>query len=245
MSSLPTMSSKPLAAERGSAFLLALIIIVLLTILGVSIVLVTETEMALGHTEKTIDRQTYAAETGLWAAITGLVLTNRWNHERVAIPIQPDTGQAIPGRQLAYAVNTSKSVTLANGCPAWTDCGEDLGDAQQFQSHFGLLASTAQRVAIDSTTVYDPDNPATFETPFEQSASASDHAEDIRFNYVKGTGGVDRVQVLGQATVAIGFMVSPLRGVSADTISQRRATDATTTGVNSGFRSAAAPVPTP
>ncbi len=214
-------------AERGSAFLLALIVIVLLTILGVSIVLVTETEMALGHTEKTVDRQTYAAETGLWAHIAGLVLTNNWHHERVAIPVLPDTDIPIPGKQLAYAINTTEALSLASGCPAWTDCGEDLPESDRFQSHFVLVGSTTQRVAYPAPQPYDPDDLDTFKSPFDSTET------DQRFSFIKDTGGGDAIQVLGQSAVAIGFLVSPLRS-SADT--RREETDGIAADGNSGFR---------
>jgi Tfp pilus assembly protein PilX len=225
--------------ERGSAFLLALIVIVLLTILGVSIVLVTETEMALGHTEKTIDRQIYAAETGLWAHIAGLVLTNNWHHERVAVPIVPDSGRALPGKQLAYAINTTEALSLASGCPAWTDCGEDLPESDRFQSHFVLMASTTQRVGYDAAQPFDPDDIDTFKSPFDVSTVVADRLEDKRFAYIKGTGGQDAVQVLGQATIAVGFLVSPLRS-SADT--RRQEVDGIATDANSGFRQDPPPV---
>lgn len=219
--------------ERGSAFLLALIVIVLLTILGVSIVLVTETEMALGHTEKTVDRQTYAAETGLWAHIAGLVLTNNWHHERVAVPVVPDSDRPVPGKQLAYAINTTEALSLASGCPAWTDCGEDLPESDRFQSHFVLMGSTTRRVAYDASQPYDPDDIDTFKSPFASSTAVGDRVEDQRFAFIKDTGGDPAVQVLGQATVAVGFLVSPLRS-SADT--RRQEVDGIATDGNSGFR---------
>jgi len=192
--------------ERGSAFLLALIIIVLLTILGVSIVLVTETENLLGHAEKTIDRQMLAAETGLTAQLTGLVVAGTWCKERIAIPIEPDSGNPIPGRQLAYTAHTTKPLTLASGCPAWTDCGEDLAESNRFLMHFVSVAATAQRVAVATTTVFDPDDPTTFVSPFRASAGPRDHAEDIRFNYKPG------VDVLGEASLSVGFMAGPMLG---------------------------------
>jgi|GEM_PF-5626019 len=225
----PSVRQHHLRDAGGSAFLLALIVIVLLTILGVSIVLVTETEMALGSTEKSIDRSRYAAETGLWAQIAGLVLTDKWHDVRVAIPLQPDTGRPIPGKQMAFAVSTSKPLSLASGCPAWTDCGEDVPENEQFASHFVILTSTAQRVAYDTAAPYDPADPATFESPFAHSVNPLDRTEDQRFAY-----DATNLQILGQASVATGFMVSPLRGGGQDT--KTNATDATVSDNNGAYK---------
>ena len=194
------------ASERGSAFLLALIVIVLLTILGISIVFVTETENALGHAEKTVDRQFFAAEAGLSAQLTGLVVAGSWCKERLAVPIEPDSGVAMPSKQLAYTAHTTKPLSLASGCPAWTDCGEDLAESDRFLMHFVSVASTAQRIAVSTSTPYDPSNSATFSSPFEVSAGPRDHAEDIRFNYKPG------IQVLGEASLSVGLMAGPLLG---------------------------------
>lgn len=218
------------AAEHGSAFLLALIIIVLLTILGVSIVLVTETENVLGHTEKTVDRQFYAAESGIWAQLVALVVAGELCKERVAIPIEPDTGLAIPGKQLAYAVQSNQLLSIADSCPAWTDCGEDLPENEQFRSHFLVMAATAQRVGYDAATAYDPNNPATFVSPFESGAGATDHAEDERFNYKPTVG----VEVLGQTTLALGVLAGPMRKSLGN--STRSACDVAAADNSSGFR---------
>ncbi len=223
--------------ERGSAFLLALIIIVLLTILGVSIVLVTETENVLGHTEKTVDRQFYAAETGLWAQMVGIVVASNWHHERVAVPIELDTGQAAVDKQFAYAIQTTKPLTLASACPAWTDCGEDLPDEDKFLSHFVVVSSTSQRVTIPSTAAYDPDNSTTFVSPFvandivtSTGASGAIDKElgaDIRFNFKPG------VEVIGQSSIEVGLLAGPLRGAAPG---PRNEYDGTLAENNSGHR---------
>lgn len=190
------------SSERGSAFLLALIIIVLLTILGVSIVLVTETENALGHTEKTVERQFFATETGLALEVTGLMFA-KCHHERLAVPIEPDSGVNLADKQFAYVVQTTKPLTVASACPAWTDCGEDLPAEDRFLSHFFIIGSTAQRVVYAASDAYDPSDPTSFESPFR-----ADSTEDanIRFNVKPG------VEVIGQSSISTGILNGPLRG---------------------------------
>lgn len=173
--------------EDGSAFILALIVILLLTILGLSVVMVAETEMLLGTAEKTVERQQYAAETGFWSLVAGLIVNGSWTKERLALFEPPDTGFDIPNKTLGYAIDTTSVRMLLDGCPAYTDCGEDLGD-EQYKSYYVLAGSTAQRVGW----------PSTWPHPWQ-------NAGDNRFEYDTG------VDVLGEATVGVGFFISPLK----------------------------------
>ena len=50
--------------QRASAFLMAMIVLAVLTVIGLSLSMVTETEMRLGETEKVINEQFYANEAG-------------------------------------------------------------------------------------------------------------------------------------------------------------------------------------
>lgn len=63
--------SKPLRSRRedGSAYIIALMALFLLTILGISVSLVTQTEILASSQERTIERTFYAAEAGLEMAI--------------------------------------------------------------------------------------------------------------------------------------------------------------------------------
>lgn len=186
------MTSRAHRHQRGSAFILALIVIMLLTILGLSLAVVTETEMQLGSTERTIDRQHFAAESGLWAKVAGLILTNEWKKDSLAIVETPD-GTDVSGKHIGYAVESSYAKTVVEGCPLWTDCAEDK-QSNEFKSSFVLVSSTAQRVGF----------PMGWASPFEGRIGGK---RAFRHTYA----GVNDVIVLGQSTVAMGFFVSPLK----------------------------------
>ena len=62
-------SIAPRDRERGSAYLIALMALFLLTILGISVSLVTQTEILSSSQERIIERTFYAAESGLEASI--------------------------------------------------------------------------------------------------------------------------------------------------------------------------------
>lgn len=51
-------------AERGSAYLFVLLALLVLTILGMSVVVITQTEVQIGAAEKTVTRVLYGADAG-------------------------------------------------------------------------------------------------------------------------------------------------------------------------------------
>jgi hypothetical protein len=52
-------------AEAGSAYLVAILALVVLTIAGLSLALITQTEMQIGANEKMVERSFYAADSGI------------------------------------------------------------------------------------------------------------------------------------------------------------------------------------
>jgi hypothetical protein len=52
-------------AERGSAYLLALLVLVVLTVIGLSLAVITQTEVQIGAAEKSATRVLYGADSGV------------------------------------------------------------------------------------------------------------------------------------------------------------------------------------
>ncbi|MGD2116105.1 MAG: hypothetical protein PVG07_13710 [Acidobacteriota bacterium] len=65
------------SAEAGSAYLAALLVLVLLTIIGLSLSLVTQTEMQIGANEKTVERAFYASDSGIALATARTLVSRR------------------------------------------------------------------------------------------------------------------------------------------------------------------------
>ena len=65
----PSMQLSRRRSEQGSAYLITLIALFLLTILGISVSVVTQTEILSSSQERTIERTFYAAEAGLETSI--------------------------------------------------------------------------------------------------------------------------------------------------------------------------------
>jgi len=61
----PSHGSPHSAAERGSAYLFVLLILLVLTVIGLSLVVITQTEAQIGGAEKSASRVLYGAESGL------------------------------------------------------------------------------------------------------------------------------------------------------------------------------------
>jgi len=77
--SIPSLGTMPArrSSEAGSAYLAALIVLVLLTIIGLSLSLITQTEMQIGSNERLIERAFYAADSGISLATAETLVTRR------------------------------------------------------------------------------------------------------------------------------------------------------------------------
>ncbi len=64
-------------SEAGSAYLIALLALVVLTIIGLSLSLITQTEMQIGANEKSIERTFYSADSGIALATASTLVTHR------------------------------------------------------------------------------------------------------------------------------------------------------------------------
>jgi Tfp pilus assembly protein PilX len=53
------------AGERGSAFVVALLVLLVLTISGLAVTLMTQTELRIGGNERTANRSLYASDSGI------------------------------------------------------------------------------------------------------------------------------------------------------------------------------------
>jgi len=67
---------RPLENESGSAYLITLMVLIVMTIIGLSLSLVTQTEMQLGANEKMIQETFYAADSGVAVGIARALARN-------------------------------------------------------------------------------------------------------------------------------------------------------------------------
>ncbi len=84
-----TMTENKARAPRhqgGSAYLIALLALVVLTILGLALALVTQSEMQVGANERMINRVFYAADSGIAVAIANALVKNDYDERTFRIP---------------------------------------------------------------------------------------------------------------------------------------------------------------
>jgi hypothetical protein len=73
-------------SEEGSVYLVALLGLVVLTILGLTLSLVTQTEMKMGANERVLQRVFYAADSGFGASLSRAMVQGDFSGEAFTLP---------------------------------------------------------------------------------------------------------------------------------------------------------------
>ena len=73
-------------SENGSAYLVALLALVVITTLGLSLSLVTQTEMRLGANDRTVQRVFYAADAGFSSAVSRALVNADYSSRMFELP---------------------------------------------------------------------------------------------------------------------------------------------------------------
>ena len=135
MSTLTSRSRR----ERGSAYIVVLLALVVLTIIGLSLVMVTQTEVQLGSNERTISRTFFGANSGLDVA-TGRHLLE--NEDRSLTYIQNIS--SLGGQSLADQIQVSKITILSTAPCDFCPVNEN---GQKYVNANTSVSSIARRVA--------------------------------------------------------------------------------------------------
>lgn len=146
----------PSTAERGSAYIVALMALLVLTIGGLAVTMITQTELQVGMNEKVIQRTFYAAESGLSLA-SSYVLTVGGACEPREQSGLGNPGWAyvaelenVPGvGTFADVATVPPALVLFKGCCNWCPCQEGQTD-EIHRFNYGLLAD-AERQTADPT----------------------------------------------------------------------------------------------
>ena len=95
--------------EAGSAYIIALMTLVVLSILGLGLAFITQTEMQIGSGERTLQKAFYAADTGVQTAIARAIVEKKLEGFTM---ILKDNEKAVLGFQ--HEVTTSPFFPLLN-----------------------------------------------------------------------------------------------------------------------------------
>jgi hypothetical protein len=145
---------RPLRSEAGSAYIITLLALVVLTILALSVALVTQTEVQVGANEKTINRVFYAADSGLGIAAAEVLASRRYTTVTVILnrSTDPVTGVTTADRVTILPIVPFPPVRC-DWCPANDD------GTPKFWKVNHMAHTTTQRIAWDTSTPDPPANP--------------------------------------------------------------------------------------
>jgi len=126
------------AAQEGSAYIVALLVLVVLTLLGLSLAMVTETEMRIGGNERVTTRTFYSADSGIGIAAARVLVNNDHTATTVILRDNPTGG----------ALNAAQRVELSPFHPILdTPCNLcAINQGQGFLEVNHAVAVTATRV---------------------------------------------------------------------------------------------------
>jgi Tfp pilus assembly protein PilX len=99
--------------EAGSAYVLTLIVLLVLTLLGLVLALITQSELEVGANERTINRVFYGAETGITASVANYLFGN--SREGNSFTYM-DPGSTIFGTQVDVSPMIQLNVGPCNLC---------------------------------------------------------------------------------------------------------------------------------
>lgn len=131
-------------SEAGSAYIITLLALVVLTILALALALVTQTEVQIGANEKTVNRLFYAADSGLNIAAADILVDHKYNGDTVLLNQITNAGVTTADR-----VTTTQPVCYTpvpcDYCPY-----NDDGTPKYWNITF-TVSATAQRLAWRGT----------------------------------------------------------------------------------------------
>lgn len=135
--------------ERGSAYVTALLALVVLTILALALAFVTQTEVRIGAHERMVNRTFYAADSGLGLAAAEALARGKYTPTTVVLNEQV-TGTTHVADRVEVSPLAPILTVRCDWCPA-----NDDGVPEFWKVHHAATA-TAQRVSWDGSSTVPP-----------------------------------------------------------------------------------------
>ena len=139
--------------EDGSAYILALMVLVVLTVVGMSLALTTQTEIQIGAAERTSTRVFYAADAGVEVALArGMVSAD---HSAVTIRLTDDGTPLTGGKyELFHEVATSPFLPILDtACNLCEINNSGTYSENAFRKINNAVTAQAQRLATNDNGV--------------------------------------------------------------------------------------------
>lgn len=136
----PARSSEGLGREGGSAYIVALLVLIVLSIVGLSLVLVTQTEMQIGANDQTLHQTFYASDAGINVS-TALALASG---DYLAPSFVFNQRSPLPNVNVADRVDVSRFMLLSYQCCNYCPCEDDT---EKFVKALHGVTATSTHVA--------------------------------------------------------------------------------------------------
>jgi hypothetical protein len=114
------------AAERGSAYLFALLVLLVLTVIGLSLAVITQTEVQIGGAEKSAVRVLYGADSGVSIQFASKQVINDAPKERYELDVA-----TAGGATLTETVDTSAFMVMYHDACSLCMRNEDTENAMR------------------------------------------------------------------------------------------------------------------
>jgi hypothetical protein len=129
--------------EEGSAYLVALLGMVVLTLLGLTLSVITQTEMRMGANERVLQRVFYAADSGFGTSVSRALVEGDFSSQTFTLP-DPSTP---PGFNFRHSVAVTPLVpVLSAPCNLCQINNAGSYGAKQYHKVSHAVAVDAQRV---------------------------------------------------------------------------------------------------
>lgn len=135
----------PSHAEAGSAYIITLLALVVLTILALSLALVTQTEVEVGANERTVNRTFYAADSGLGIAAAEALASGKYTGNITVILNRVSVGLGASNSNVADRVTLTRMVPIQVSPCDW--CPYNANGVPKFWKVNNTVSAIAQRVA--------------------------------------------------------------------------------------------------
>lgn len=127
-------------AQRGSAYLIVLFLLVLITVFGLSLSVITQTESQIGASERIADRNFFTADSGIAYSVARKQVTNL---EISRVFDNVDSHSSASGVNVANRISISPLATLSEAPCNLCSINDRQGD--EFKQIEYVLNATAER----------------------------------------------------------------------------------------------------
>lgn len=143
--SLPVPSHR----QEGSAYIVALIVLVVLTIMGLALAMITQTEMQVGANERLATRTFYAAETGLSATLAQALTNNNYGGHiyEISDPVAGGIDIGLKNR----ITSTGLDIVAEMPCTLCQINNASGYSSKKYVRYLTVINATAERLTSGST----------------------------------------------------------------------------------------------